>query len=605
MAQQRTFEIRIADGIVVTLTTCVPGTLEVIFSARDGDGDGPFLKPVEAQKDYYIPITIDNSYQPKDVDYNPQPTPARHHPHPVQQPTHAQLKASLAENNITPLDHAYNPNTSLTQPVVPSTFDPYTALIDYEDCLRTYSKPDIFRFPPPDAEAIEEPMVWGDRIADLTVDEIVSLLPDQTPTPKGRGWGYTPYASVFYPLLVLQIQGHGRATSRDVYELMGERPYSYCPDPPRRQREYAVPGVILDRLLAIGWITDEEAKERWLDIDWFSLRDYRAKKGKGKEEFYVVKRERRGKIVFDGRMETREAIWRQQRESVEARRLQLEMEILMREGRTEDEAAGWYERRGFAYMTAPDGDGDAVDDEDDATEDVDPSVPYPSKSSPFSPELVRGQPDLSLLLSAVAGTSNGNVDKMEEEDSSESDTDVDMDLPSSPSPRSSIPTSPLPTLPIAGSKRKACDSDSDSDSEPSTSKRKKPSSASSTPKTPPRRSRAPLPRIPPVPATPLLRTIPLPTVEDEDDNGTPPTPHEPGVRTIRSIEENLRRDGIASPTSTTRSVSVLIPAPIPAPAPTLRRSTRAHKVKTEVLGTSRTVTTNKKTKKARGGRASV
>ncbi|KAK1235302.1 hypothetical protein PQX77_001481 [Marasmius sp. AFHP31] len=601
MAQQRTLEIRIADGTVVTLTTCVPGTLEVIFPARDGDGDGvrPFLKPVEAQKDYYIPITIDNPYQPKNVDYNPQPTPARHlcaQPLPVQ-PTHAQLKASLAENNITPLDHAYNPNaSSLTQPVVPSTFDPYTALIDYEDCLRTYSKPDIFRFPPPDAEAIEEPMVWGDRIADLTVDEIVSLLPDQTSTPKGWGWGYTPYASVFYPLLVLQIQGQGRVTSRDVYELMRERPYSYCPDPPRRQREYAVPGVILDRLLAIGWITDEEAKERWLDVDWFSLRDYRAKKGR--EEFYVVKRERRGKIVFDGRMETREAIWRQQRESVEARRLQLEMEILMREGRTEDEAAGWYERRGFAYMTAPDGDGDAVYDDGDATEDVDPSIPYPSKSSPFSPEPVRGQPDLSLLLSAVAGSSNGNADKMKEEDSSDPDTDVEMDLPSSPSPRSSIPTSPLSVSPVAGSKRKACDSDSDSDL--STSKRKKPSSASSTPRTTPRRSRASLPRIPPVPATPLLRTIPLPTVDD-DDNDTPPTPHEAGVRTIRSIEENLCRDGGASPTSTTRSVPVLIPAP----APTLRRSTRAHKVKTEVLGTSRTVTTNKKTKKARGGRASV
>ncbi|KAL0066794.1 hypothetical protein AAF712_006192 [Marasmius tenuissimus] len=468
MAQQRTFQIQIADGIVVTLTTCVPGTLEVIFPDLTSDGAPPLLKPVEAQKDYYIPIIIDNPYQPKD--YDSQPTPARHLCHQPLQPTHAQLKAALAENNITPLDHAYK----LSPSAVPSTFDAYTALVDYEDCMRTYSKPDIFRFPPPDAETIEEPMVWGDQITNLTVDQIVSLLPDET--PAGLGWGYTPYASVFYPLLVLQVGG--KVTSRDVYELMRERPYSYCPDPPRGRREYAVPGVILDRLLAIGWITDEEAKERWLDVDWFSLRDYRAKKGE--EEFYVVKREAKRKMVYDGRMETREAIWRQQRESVEAKRLQLEMGILMREGRTEDDAAGWYERRGFAYMTAPDADGDAVDDGDDATEEAGPSIPYPSKSSPFSPSPVRGKPDLSLLLSAPAGFSNGDIDKMEV---SEPDTDVDMDNPSSPSPHSSIPTSPLPDLPIAGSKRKACDSDDD---EPSTPKRQKPSSSLllSTPKTP-------------------------------------------------------------------------------------------------------------------------
>ncbi|KAL0568038.1 hypothetical protein V5O48_013959 [Marasmius crinis-equi] len=694
MAQQRTFEIQIADGVTVTLTTSVPGTLEVIFpdfmrDAFDAIGAPP-LDPVELQKNYTIPITIDNPFQPKDLDYDPLPAEEqshvrRHHvcQPDIPQPTRHELKTMLETNNITPLDHAYKPNSSS----VPSTFNPYTALVDYEDCMRTWSKPDIFA--DEDAEVIEEPMVWGDQITDLSVNEIVALLPDES--PQGLAWGYTPFASVNYPLFALHVGGdREHLSSKDVTKLLKAHPYLGCPNPPKG-REHPVPGVILHRLHAIGWITDEEAKERWLDIDWFSLRDYRdhlAKKrraGNGDEEFYVVKRRSQRSAVFDGTMKTREKIWREQKNSVECKRIDLELEILMREGRNRLAAEAWYERHGFAYVTAPptgaqsDSAEDAGYDETkgcEITSSTSPTSPSPSSSpSPMRAEALELRLPSYPSLTASSGTSStpGNLDPLGFDDSTskaefhdgrtevaqESDVtsglemDIDTDTPLLfRTPAQQVP--PLLALfPISG-KRKISDSDNEGDDEehlPSQKKRKifsppscpspspispRTTSPSATPRTPQRHGRAPLPRTPrtQIPATPLMRTVPLPAVDDGrflvtpsslPTSVTPQAPLRPGVRIMRHIDEDLRRGpqrqdvDLVSPTPTRPSVSLSTSA-LPTLAPALRRSTRSRKppssrskspYRTAPEGSDRiqrvvgSQTNKNKTKEKRTGRVSV
>ncbi|KAF9264329.1 hypothetical protein L218DRAFT_240239 [Marasmius fiardii PR-910] len=331
MAQQQTFEVADGPSSILPSTNSpeVPRDPSRAFTTTPPE-------PIEIQADHTTPINFDNPFAPN----------ANEHTYPAEipQPTRQQLETMLQENNIIPFDHAHKHNN----PPPPEAFDPYEALVDYEDCMRTWCK----TFVDKDAEFNEEPMVSGDQLTDLSVDQILLLLPD---TPLGLPWGVTPSSSVNYPVLVHHAQ---EMTSRHIRRMLETHPYIGGPPGFRpKDRDYPVPGKYLHRLLDLGWITDEEAKSRWLDIDWFSLRDYRvhlankARIGNGSGEYAVVKKSRT--VVFDGTLKTRERIWKDKKDAVEFRRLQMEGNVLMSEGRSEDEVVAFYEECGAGYVTQP------------------------------------------------------------------------------------------------------------------------------------------------------------------------------------------------------------------------------------------------------------
>ncbi|KAG7087232.1 hypothetical protein E1B28_013213, partial [Marasmius oreades] len=610
MAQQRTFEIQIADGVIVTLTTCVPGTLYISFpdNTRDSFEATNVLEPVETPADYTIPITIDTPFTPKDLDYDPQQPPHACGIIPeIPQPTRQQLKTMLQENNITPLDNAHR----YDNPPPPELFDPYEALVDYEDCMRVWCKTSVDE----DAEFIEEPMVSGDQITDLSVDEILTLLPD---TPLGLPWGITPFSSVNYPLLVHHAQ---QMTSQHIRKMLKTHPYiggprNFSP----KGRDYPIPGKFLHRLLALGWITDEEAKSRWLDIDWFSLRDYRAylaKKanvGNGNGEFLIVNKKR--KEVFDGTMESRERIWKEKKNGVEYKRLDMELKVLMSEGRDQDAAVAFYEKCGAAYVTqvppndSDDTGGDVVPMEKCLTAvEVRPNTlpiaqtpsPLPSCSQPHftslhdsTDTLPRAQsPDADLIPSRsynpVTSTVIDGADLASgfDYDTDEGDTgdlevmQVQMTLSQFDNhPGLAVGSQVLLDALINSPSHKRKVSDLEDDQSDAAQKRRKMTSSSSPPYTSPhpaislnKRLRAPLPR---TPTAPLLQPIPLPdvarlstpTITSAGQSAAeftarsptsspmvselPSTPREPGIRRELDVAE----EDVVSPAPLRRSARI-------------------------------------------------
>ncbi|KAK7030465.1 hypothetical protein VNI00_014050 [Paramarasmius palmivorus] len=248
----------------------------------------------------------------------------------------------LREHSITVCDYAF-----LTPNPIPEHFDPFSALADYEQCMRRGNRRNT-----PFRSAIWDPLASPDS----TIAENLASLPEETPNEIDH-WGLSPMTSISFPLLYLNPPG--LRDTADIKWLLDVCPYDNAPDsftPQQRASRYSpVPGKILHRLVEIGWVSDREAWERWLDSDWFALRDYRRhleKQGGG--AFQVVSapsdRSRYGSGVPDEA--TRKRVRREAKQSIEAARRKMEMKSLMLALDTKDEEAvkEWYRRNGYGYV---------------------------------------------------------------------------------------------------------------------------------------------------------------------------------------------------------------------------------------------------------------
>ncbi|EEB94966.1 hypothetical protein MPER_06137, partial [Moniliophthora perniciosa FA553] len=255
MASVRTFQIRVADGTVVTLTTTVPGTLSIEFPPLHGVATpGVHIDPQERPDNLTIPITIDKPFQaPEPSDPESSSGDACIHKLP-KQPTKEELKRSLEENNIVPLDLAYKHNN----PPAPEIYRPFDYVVDYEECLRKGSRANT-------------PFIstWKPDPNKTTTENLASL----PCTPPEISWRMSPQASINFPGIYL----NAHPTTDGLISLLKIQPYEFAPPHVLRpRRDYPVPGKILYRMLELGWIPRQETVWRWLDIDWFSLRDYLA-----------------------------------------------------------------------------------------------------------------------------------------------------------------------------------------------------------------------------------------------------------------------------------------------------------------------------------------
>ncbi|KAK7043004.1 hypothetical protein VNI00_008742 [Paramarasmius palmivorus] len=394
MASVRTFQILTADGTTVTLTTTVPGTLSIEFPP-----DIPRTGMIEVEKpeNYTIPITIDKPLS------MPEPTPepgsssrCRHMHEPPKQPKRKELKQAWKENNVKTRDYAYKENN----PPATEIYHPFDSMIDYEDCMRKGSR-------------ANNPFVssWKPDSTKSVADNLASL----PPTPDGIPWGMNPQASINFPCFVL----NGNPTKDTLISLLKTRPYEFAPPRVHRpRRKFPIPGKILHRLLELGWIQESEAVERWLDIDWFSLRDYRVHLEKGiaagrivpSRPVYNEKQRKmlgnRSNLMLGERM----MIWRNKIRAVEGMRWQLECAILEEEEGIEDleQCHDWYRRHGFGWVIEKDEAMSTVVEKSPsgqtsgtATMGPQPRVTMPSTSSKVAPTVNDTHSELSPFPSSI------------------------------------------------------------------------------------------------------------------------------------------------------------------------------------------------------------
>ncbi|EEB92215.1 hypothetical protein MPER_09307, partial [Moniliophthora perniciosa FA553] len=208
-----------------------------------------------------------------------------------------------SENNIIVRDYGSKGSKPLVE-----HFNPYSALADYEYCMRRGSHQHTINL-----------SSW-DPLLDpsSTIEQNLATLPDQAQ----NDWGMSPLSSAQFPLMYLTPAGK-----------------------------------ILHRLVEIGWVSDKEALERWTDNDWFSLRDYRRHlEEHGGGAFKVMVRpydkERYGTGVPD--KETRERVRRDAALFVDRERRRLEMRSLMLVLETDDEEVvrEWYRKNGYGYLAS-------------------------------------------------------------------------------------------------------------------------------------------------------------------------------------------------------------------------------------------------------------
>ncbi|KAI3613114.1 hypothetical protein WG66_001371 [Moniliophthora roreri] len=340
MASVRTFQIRVADGTTVTLTTTVPGTLSIEFPRIAKIANpGIHIDPQERPDNLIIPITIDKPLlvpEPSKPESSSSGGACTYES--PKQPTKQELKHSLKENNIVPLDHAYKPNN----PPAAEIYRPFQYIVDYDECLRKGARantPFISSWKPDPNQSITENLASLPR------------------TPPKYSWGMNSQASIDYPAIYL----NAHPTTDDLISLLKTQPYEFAPPRiPRPRRDYPIPGKILYRLLELGWITEREAVQRWLDIDWFSLRDYRAHLEKARSkgrvaEWRPVYSEKEKEMMGGNQtltLEQRLQVRRQRAVSAERSRWQMECSILEAEEgvNSEGEVVNWFRESGFGWV---------------------------------------------------------------------------------------------------------------------------------------------------------------------------------------------------------------------------------------------------------------